>query len=119
MVAKHDEHWHFHTFTAIEDLAKDRRLGNREADIQADEHEYRTGKEWNSPTEVEELLVGEVSRERQKHSAGKEETHWRAQLRKHPVPRMLPWRGIFNGQQHRAAPVAAETEALTETAERQ
>ena len=62
-----------------------------------------------------------VSQSRQQHedAAGKHEADRRAELRKHPVPRAFAGRRVLDREQHRAAPLAAETDALTETAQRE
>ena len=52
-------------------------------------------------------------------AAGKQEADRRAELREHAVPRALARRRVLGGQQHRAAPFAAEADALAEPAERQ
>jgi hypothetical protein len=43
----------------------------------------------------------------------------RAELGEHAVPRAFVWRRILNGQQHRAAPLASQTQPLAEAAQRQ
>ena len=59
------------------------------------------------------------SREQQEDAAGEEEADRRAELRKHAVPGALARRRVLDRQQHRAAPLAAEAQALAEAAQRQ
>ena len=57
--------------------------------------------------------------EQQEDAAGEEEADRRAELREHAVPGALAGRRVLDRQQHRAAPLAAEAEALAEAAERE
>ena len=67
----------------------------------------------------EELLVGQPARQQQEDAAGEEEADRRAELREHAVPGALARRRVLDRQQHRAAPLAAEAEALAEPAQRE
>ena len=55
----------------------------------------------------------------QEDAAGEEEADRRAELREHAVPGALARRRVLDREQHRAAPLAAEPEALAETAQRE
>ena len=119
VVAEHDDHRHLDALAAVHGVAEDRRLGDRQPHVQADEHQHRAGEERNPPPEAEELLVAEQARQQQEHAAREEEPDRRAELREHAVPRALARRRVLDREQHRAAPLAAQPQALAEPAQRQ
>src|SRR6185436_13331994 len=75
--------------------------------------------ERDAPPECEELIVGEPTRECEERTPRKQKPDWCPELRKHPVPRPLSGRCVFNRQENGAAPLAAEAETLTEAAQRE
>ena len=105
--------------STAEGFAEDRRFGDGQAHVKADEDQRGAGEERNAPAEGEELVVGERFGEKQEYAAGKQKTDWRAELRKHSIPGALAGRGVFDGQQDGAAPFASQTQTLTEAAERE
>ena len=52
-------HRHFDALAALERLAKHRRLGDRQPDVEADADEHGAGEKREAPAEGEELLVAE------------------------------------------------------------
>ena len=119
MVAEDRQHRHVHALAAAERLLKDRRFGDRQPHVEADEDQHGAREKRQPPAECEELLVGEPRGEQQEDAAGEEEPDRRAELREHAVPRALAGRRVLDRQQHRAAPLAAETEALAEATQRE
>src|SRR5687767_4179944 len=117
MVAEHDQHRHFHAFPPGEGIAKDWSFADRQPYPEAHQDQHRAREEWDAPAESEELLVGEPLGEREEYAAREEESDRRAELREHAVPGAPSWRCVLDREQHRAAPFAAETEALPEPAE--
>src|SRR5271156_2579923 len=111
------EHRNFDAFLAAERFAEDRRFGDGQADVEAEEDESGAGQEGKAPAEGEELVVAELLGEDQEHASGKKKTCRRAELRKHSIPGAFTRRGIFDGEQDRAAPFASQTQTLTEAAE--
>ena len=51
-------------------------------------------------------------RQRQEAAGGKQEAQWRPELREHAVPGALAGRRVLGGQQHGAAPLAAQAQPL-------
>src|SRR5690349_25165379 len=119
MVAEDDRHRQAHTLFARERGAEHRRFRNREPDVKADQHESGAEEKRQPPAEGEELVVGQALGQKEKHAAGKEKTDRRAELREHPVPRASMRWCVFDGEEDRASPFAAETQSLSEPAERQ
>ena len=57
------EHGHLRDRLRVECLLKDRALGHGEPDPHADGDEQHAGQEWNPPSPLEELLVGQRCRQ--------------------------------------------------------
>ncbi len=89
-------------------------LGNRQLNIEAQENQDGTRQKRQAPAEGEKLLVGEPSGKHQENAAGKKESERRAELREHSIPGPLVGRRVLDRQQHSAAPLAAQAEALPE-----
>ncbi len=53
----------------------------------------------------------------QERAARKEKRSWSPKLRKHPIPGAPMRRSVFNGQQHRAAPLTAKSDPLAKSAQ--
>ncbi len=119
MVTEHHQHRDFHPFPPIERVPEHGSLGDRQPHIEADHDERGARQERNAPTEGEELFVGEPPGQRQEDATGEEESGWRAELWKHAVPGALPRRRILDREQHRAAPLTTEAQALAEATERE
>src|SRR6185437_12700539 len=114
VAAKQGHHGQLSRLAPVERLLVDRRLRKAEPNPQAEEYQHRAGQKWDTPSKGEELPVREATGEQQEDSARKNESGGRAELREHSIESALFRRSIFNRQQHRAAPFAAEPKALAE-----
>ena len=86
---------------------------------QADDHEHGRQQERHTPAPAHHRL-GIVERLQQEERAvGQEEADRRAQLRERAVQRALVLRRVLGGDQRRARPFAAQTDALHEAAQAQ
>src|SRR3546814_20836697 len=114
MIAQHAHHRHAHAFLLLDRLLERGRLLDAQSHIQAHEYQQRTGEKRNAPAEIEELRVAQCFRQQQEHAAGADEAERRAQLGEHAVPGALARWCVLGGEQYRAAPFTAPTQALTE-----
>ena len=117
VMANHMQRRKADLFGALHRCFENRSLRDGEPYIQPKQDERRAGEEGKPPAEGEKLLIGHPFRQQQEGAAGKQKARRRAELRKHAVQRPLARRGILNRQQHRAAPLAAQPNALAEAAE--
>ena len=101
----------------LERCLKDGCFRNGESNVKAQQHQYRAGKERQSPTEGEELFVGERAGKQQKDAAGEKETDGRSELREHAVEGAFVRWSIFDRKEHCAAPFSTEADSLPESAE--
>ncbi len=113
------DHRHLDPLVLVEHVLEGRRLGDAQPHVQADQHQQRAGQERDAPAAAEELRVAHRLAQQQEDAAGQEEADRRAELREHAVPGALARRRVLGRQQHRAAPFAAQPEALAEAAQRQ
>ena len=97
-------------------LLEDRRLLDREAHPQADDDEHGAEQERDAPAPRVERVVGLDGREQPQHAGGEQVAQRHAGLRPRrpePAARVL---AVLGGHQHRAAPLAADGEALDQAA---
>ena len=118
MRAKYFEHRHTDRFAVFQCGAKNRRFGDRQPDIKANQNERGTCEKRNPPAVGKEAVVRKILRQAEKNTAGEKESDGRAKLRKHSVPRALTGRSVFDCEQNRAAPFATEAQSLTQAAQR-
>jgi len=95
------------------DFSKDRRLVQRHAHVQANQHQHSREDERNSPAPAHELFIGQQPGEEQEGAVSKEETNRCAQLRERAIQGTLARRSVFGRQQCRAAPFPAQPQTLT------
>ncbi len=102
-----------------QEFREDRGLENAEADIETNADEDDAERERNPPTPGDELVAGELA-ERQKGEVGEEQAAGYAELRprRDEAARAVRARP-FHRQQHRAAPLAADPDALNKAQEGQ
>ncbi|MNL15928.1 hypothetical protein D3C87_1369460 [compost metagenome] len=86
-----------------------------EAHVQADHHQRGAEQERNPPAPRTELFVVQCHGQREKQAVRREKANGRAELREHAEPGALAFRRVLRGQQRRAAPFAAQPQALAET----
>ena len=96
-----------------------RSLGNRQTDVEADQHENRARDERKTPPVPKELIVPQRGGECEKHGGGHEESNRRTKLRKHAVPCASAGRSVFDRQEYRSAPLSTQSQALPEAAQRE
>ncbi len=109
----------FYLFLRGRHFGKHRGLVQRDAHVQADQHQHRREDKRNTPAPGHELLVGQQPGEQQEGAVGKEEANRRTQLREGAIERTLARWGVLGRQQRRAAPFTAQTQTLTKTGQRQ
>ena len=98
VVAQDRDDRDLHALATVHRFAKDRRLLERHADIETDQDQQAARHERDAPTEREELLVGEQTREQQERSTGEHEAQRRSELREHAVPGALARRRVLDRQ---------------------
>ncbi len=101
------------------DFGKYRRLMQRDAHVETDQHQDGGEDKRHAPAPRHKLLVGQQPGEQQEGTVGKEEADRRAELREGAVERTLAGRGVFGRQQRRAAPLTAKAQALAKARQRQ
>ena len=85
-----------------------------EAHIQADHHQRGAEQERNAPAPGAELFVVQAHGQGQEQAVGRQKADRRAELREHAEPGALALGRILGRQQCRAAPFAAQPQALAE-----
>src|SRR5262245_2312448 len=110
-MAEDGEHRHFDTLAARHGLLEHGGFGDRQPDVETDEHQYRARQERNAPAPREELLIAQPLRQHEEHAAGEEEPDWRTELRKHAVPGTLSRRRVFDREQDGTSPLTTESQA--------
>ena len=109
----------FDLFLRGGNLSEYRRFVQRNADVQADNHQHGGEDKRHTPAPLHKLLVGQQPGEQQEGAVSEEEANRRAQLRERAVQRALARRSVFRRQQRRAAPFAAKAEPLAKARQRQ
>src|SRR6266851_5602815 len=119
MLNDHREHGLTLDLLLGQQLREDRRLENAEADIEADADEHDAEGKRNPPSPDDELVAGKLA-ERQEGEVGKEEAARHAELRprRDEAARAVGARPLHR-QQYRAAPFAADPDALDKAQEGQ
>ncbi len=117
IVAEDLEHRDFHPRASGQRVLEHRRLGNRQPDVEAHQHQHGARQKRDAPAERKELIVGQPLREREEHAPREEEPDRRAKLREHAIPGTPARRRVLDREEHRATPLAAEPETLAETAD--
>ena len=88
-----------------------------ETNVEAESDEEGGGEEGESPAKSEELRGGKGVREDEEDAAGHQEADGCTELGEHAVEGAFAGGSVFNGQQHGAAPLTAQANALAEAAE--
>ena len=101
------------------DFSEDRRLVQRHAHVQANQHQHGREDERNTPAPAHELFIGQQPGEEQEGAVREEEANRRAQLWERAIQGTLTRRGVLGRQQRRAAPFPAQPQALTKARQRQ
>src|SRR5262245_21289853 len=96
-----------------------RRFGNRQTDVEPDQHVNRAREERKTPSVRKELFVSQRGGECEKHRRRHEESNRCTKLRKHAVPCASAGRSVFDGQEYRPAPLSTQPQALPEAAQRE
>jgi hypothetical protein len=91
-------------------------FGQLQADVQAHHHQHRAGEKRQAPAPAEELRIAQIVGHHQECRDREDQAQGRAELRKHAEPGVFAERRILRGEQYRAAPLAAETNALADAA---
>jgi hypothetical protein len=96
-----------------------RRLLELHADVEADQHEHGGEQERDPPAPGLEVGIGLHGRQDEQHAGGEQVAQWNAGLRPgRPVPAAAVV-AVLGRHQDRAAPLAADGEALGEPADEQ
>ena len=110
-----------HALAAIlgDDLLEDRRLIDRPAQVERDEQQREGDEERDAPAPCGELFGGQHDRHDDEQHGGEDRADRRAELGDRRVERALDGAGVLGGEQDRAAPFAAEREALGDAQQHQ
>ncbi len=110
---------HFYLFFRRRHFREHRGFVQRNANIQANQHQYGREDERNTPAPAHELFIRQQPGEQQEGAVRKEEANRCAKLREGTIQRTLTRRCVLGRQQRRAAPFAAQTQTLAKTCQRQ
>jgi hypothetical protein len=116
---EHGEEWDAHAFVIFDGALERGCLDELEPDVQTDEDEHGARKERDAEAVVEHLLGRHPLGDHEKNARRAQEADGRAELRKHAVERLFSRRRVLRGEEHCAAPFAAEPESLPQAAERE
>ncbi len=95
-------------------LSKFGRLGEFQANPEAENHQYGAGKKGQAPSPAHELGVGQRIAEKKEEAIGEDEADRRTELGEHAETRAPAGRRILHGEQRGTAPFSAKAEPLTE-----
>src|SRR5271154_1858277 len=116
-MTKNRPHRNSYLLVSIDGLPEDRSFSNSQPHIEAEKYEHSARQKRKTPPEGKELPVGEPSGKEQEDAAREEESDGGSELREHAVPGALVRRGVLDGKEHSAAPLAPETQSLAEAAQ--
>ena len=94
-------------------------LVHAQAHPQADEHQHQRGDKGNAPAPGNHLFVADGGADGEEHAVGHQKADGRAQLREGAEPGAFAFGRVFGGDQRRAAPFAAQPDALADAAQAQ
>ena len=95
-----------------DDALEHRRLGDRPAQVERDEQQREGEQERDAPSPRRDLLGGKHRREDDEDGGGEDRADGGAELGDRGVERALDGAGVLGGEEDRAAPLAAERQAL-------
>ncbi|MCY1229240.1 hypothetical protein D9M72_415980 [compost metagenome] len=104
---------------ALLDHGEFRRLLDVEADIHAHEHHPRRDQEGDAPAPGQELRIGQGQRQQRHHAGCQAQSDRQPDLRQRRIEAPFARRRVLIGHQHRAAPFAAQADALQHAQQQQ